>query len=226
MLIQIPELLTREDVAKVRALLGRAQWTDGRITAGPQSAMTKNNMQVPETDPQGTEAARIVLAALHRNPTFISAALPQHIFTPLFNRYSGGESFGAHVDNAIRSDPRTGVRLRTDLSATIFLEDPDRYDGGELVVADTYGEHRVKLPKGHMVLYPAHSLHHVIPVTRGARLGCFFWTQSMIRDDAKRALLFDMDRSIQQLSAENPGGDATVTLTSCYHNLVRMWSEV
>jgi len=226
MLIRIANVLVPEEVAKVRALLGRARWVDGRVTAGPQSAEVKRNSQVPEDDPRGREAAAVILSALNRNELFTSAALPHSVFPPLFNRYAGGEAFGSHVDNAIRSEPTTGRRIRTDLSATLFLEDPANYDGGELVVEDSYGTHAVKLPKGHMVLYPATSLHHVTPVSRGARLASFFWIQSMVREDAQRALLFGMDRAIMRLSAERPGHPSAVEMTSCYHNLIRMWADL
>jgi PKHD-type hydroxylase len=226
MLITIPEVLTAEQVAKARQMLNEAQWVDGRVTAGHQSAQAKDNMQLPESHPVARELGEMILQALAQSPLFISAALPLKVFPPLFNRYAGGQSFGTHVDNAIRQDPRTGGRIRTDLSATLFLSEPEEYDGGELSVEDTYGVHAVKLPAGSMVLYPSTSLHHVTPVTRGARVASFFWLQSMIRSDGDRSLLFDMDQAIQRVSAETPGSKAAVQLTGVYHNLLRRWAEM
>jgi PKHD-type hydroxylase len=195
------------------------------VTAGAQSGQVKDNMQLPENSPAARRLGDIVLTALGLNPLFISAALPARVFPPLFNRYQGGQAFGVHIDNAIRPIPGTPLRLRTDLSATLFLAEPEEYDGGELEVSDTYGSHEVKLPAGHMVLYPAGSLHRVKPVTRGVRLASFFWVQSMVRDDARRSLLFDLDTSIQKIAAI--GGDRTpaVELTAVYHNLLRMWAD-
>jgi PKHD-type hydroxylase len=188
MLLQIPDILDSEQVANARRTLGEANWVDGRITAGHQSASAKDNLQIREDDPVARKIGDQILAALQRNPLFISAALPLRVFPPLFNLYRAGQSFGNHVDNAVRHVPGTNMRIRTDLSATLFLTDPDEYDGGELLVEDTYGVHSVKLSAGHMVLYPASSLHNVRPVTRGARLASFFWIQSMIRDDGERTL--------------------------------------
>jgi PKHD-type hydroxylase len=226
MLLQIPEVLTPEQVAHARQRLADTEWVDGRVTAGHQSVRAKDNAQLPETHPVGRELGELILAALQRNPLFISAALPLRVFPPLFNRYSGGQRFGNHVDNAIRQAAGGGLRLRTDLSATLFLADPDEYDGGELVVEDTYGVHSVKLTSGHMVLYPATSLHSVRPVTRGARVASFFWIQSMIRDDGQRTLLFDLDTAIQRLTVDLPDHPAAVQLTAVYHNLLRRWAEM
>lgn len=214
-----------EQVREARQLLDTAEWVDGKVTAGHQSARAKDNQQLPEGSPLARQLGDMVLAALERNPRFISAALPLKVFPPLFNRYAGGQSFGLHVDNAIRQVRGTGQRVRTDLSATLFLAEPDEYDGGELVVEDTYGAHAVKLPAGHMVLYPSSSLHRVNPVTRGARVASFFWIQSMVRDDAQRSLLFDMDTAIQQMAQQSPDHPTVVQLTGVYHNLLRMWAE-
>jgi PKHD-type hydroxylase len=230
MLIRIPDVLNPEQVAHARKVLDDANWTDGRVTAGHQSAKTKDNMQIPEGSPVARELGDMILDALSKNPLFLSSALPLKVFPPLFNRYSGGQSFGTHVDNAIRQVPGTGHRIRTDLSATLFFTGPDEYDGGELCIEDTYGVQRVKLPPGHMVLYPSTSLHHVTPVTRGARVCSFFWLQSMIRDDTQRSLLFDLDLAIQRLArdlAGNPVVEKTnVQLTGVYHNLLRQWAEM
>ncbi len=226
MLLAIPDLLTAEEVASARALLDRAEWIDGRVTAGPQSARAKHNQQLPEGSAVAESIGDMILTALQRNALFVSAALPLRVFPPLFNRYQGGHTFGNHVDNAIRQIGSTGHRIRTDLSATLFLAEPDEYDGGELTVEDTYGVHKVKLPAGDMVLYPSSSLHSVSPVTRGARTASFFWIQSMIRDDGRRTLLFDLDVSIQQLSRDVPAHPSVVQLTGVYHNLLRQWSEM
>ncbi len=230
MLIQIPDVLTPEQVAHGRKLLDEADWIDGKVTAGHQSAKAKDNMQLPEGSPVARELGDMIVSALGKNALFVSAALPLRVFPPLFNRYSGGQSFGTHVDNAIRQVPGTPHRIRTDLSATLFFAAPDEYDGGELCVEDAYGVQRVKLPPGHMVLYPATSLHHVTPVTRGARICSFFWLQSMIRDDGRRSLLFDLDLAIQRLSRDLPDNpsaqQSTVQLTGVYHNLLRQWAEM
>jgi PKHD-type hydroxylase len=226
MLIQIPDVLTSEQTAHARRLLDNANWVDGRITAGHQSALVKDNAQLPEDHPVARELGDMILEALQRNALFVSAALPLRVFPPLFNRYGGGQSFGNHVDNAIRQMAGSPFRIRTDLSATLFLAAPDEYDGGELVVEDTYGVHAVKLPSGHMVLYPSSSLHHVRPVTRGARIASFFWLQSMIRDDGARTLLFDLDTSIQRLMVDLPEHPSAVQLTAVYHNLLRRWAEM
>ena len=225
MLLQIPDVLTQEQVSVARALLDEATFVDGRVTAGHQSARAKDNSQLPEEHPVARQLGEMILSALQRNPLFISAALPLRVFPPLFNRYSGGQSFANHVDNAIRQVSGTPMRMRTDLSATLFLADPDEYDGGELLVEDTYGVHSVKLASGHMVLYPSTSLHNVRPVTRGARVASFFWIQSMIRDDGARTLLFDLDTAIQRLTVDLPSHPAAVQLTAVYHNLLRRWAE-
>ena len=225
MMIQIPDLLTQEEVAHCRAIIDAAQWVDGNATSGRQSALAKQNEQLPQDSEAAREAGALVRAALARNALFTAAALPHTVFPPLFNRYGAGQTFGDHIDNAIRSGD--GVRIRTDLSATLFLAEPDSYDGGELVVEDTYGLHEVKLPAGGLILYPASSLHRVEPVTRGVRVASFFWIQSLVRDDARRAMLLDMDLAIQQLSQEAGAGNrGIVSLTGVYHNMLRMWAEV
>ncbi|HWB95115.1 MAG TPA: Fe2+-dependent dioxygenase [Bryobacteraceae bacterium] len=226
MLLAIPDVLTAQEVVHARQVLDQADWVDGKVTAGPQSALAKNNMQLLEEHPAARDLGEMILDALGRNALFISAALPSRVFPPLFNLYQGGQSFGTHVDNAIRQVPGTPHRIRTDLSATLFLASPEEYDGGELVVEDTYGTHQVKLPAGHMVLYPSTSLHHVRPVTRGARLASFFWIQSMVRDDGHRTLLFDLDMAIQRLNQDLGEQNSTVPLTGVYHNLLRCWAEV
>jgi PKHD-type hydroxylase len=224
MLITIPDVLTKEQVAQARARLSEADWIDGKVTAGYQAQNVKRNTQIPEGHPIAREIGDSILAALARNPLFISAALPLRVFPPMFNSYAGGQTFGAHVDTAIRQFASTGQRIRTDLSATLFLTEPEDYDGGELDIQDTYGTHSVKLPAGSVVLYPASSLHAVRPVTRGARVSSFFWLQSMIRDDGQRAMLFDLDTAIQKLAADNP--NHTLPLTGVYHNLLRQWAEL
>jgi PKHD-type hydroxylase len=226
MLVQIPDVLTAEQVAHARRLLETAEWVDGKVTAGHQSARAKDNRQLPEGHPVARELGATILQALQRHPLFVSAALPLHVFPPLFNSYTGGQSFGNHVDNAIRQVPGTPHRIRTDLSCTLFFTGPDEYDGGELVVEDTYGAHSVKLPVGHLVLYPSTSLHHVRPVTRGARVCSFFWLQSMVRSDADRALLFDLDTAIQRLPQTAESHAAAVQLTGVYHNLLRRWADM
>jgi len=226
MLLHIPDILTADAVLNARRILDQADWIDGRVTAGHQSARAKDNLQLPEDCPAARQIGEVILAALQRNPLFISAALPYRVFPPLFNRYEGGQSFGNHVDNAIRHITGTGHRIRTDLSATLFFTGPDEYEGGELVVEDTYGVHAVKLPAGHLVLYPSTSLHHVRPITRGARVASFFWIQSMVRDDGQRTLLFDLDTAIQRVTQDVAGQTAAVQLTGVYHNLLRRWAEV
>ena len=226
MLLQIPDVLTAEQVAEARRILEKAEWVNGRVTAGHQSARAKDNLQVPETEPAARQLGDIILAALERSPLFMSAALPLKVFPPLFNRYEGGQSFGNHVDNAIRQVTGTPHRVRTDLSATLFLSQPDEYDGGELLVEDTYGLHSVKLPAGHLILYPASSLHRVQPITRGARVASFFWIQSMVRDDGERTVLFDLDTAIQHAATDMPDHASVVQLTSVYHNLLRRWADV
>lgn len=226
MLLQIPDVLTADQVVQCRRALDQADWVDGKVTAGFQSGRVKNNMQLPEDHPAAQQAGELILAALERNTLFMSAALPAKVFPPLFNRYEGGQHFGSHVDNAIRQVSGTPYRIRTDLSATLFFSNPDEYEGGELIVEDTYGVHSVKFPAGHMVLYPSSSLHHVRPVTSGARVCSFFWLQSMIRDDGERTLMFDLDMAIQRLSQEAADHPSSVQLTGVYHNLLRRWAEV
>jgi PKHD-type hydroxylase len=230
MLITIPSLFTREQVTEARQHLLTAEWIDGRVTAGYQAHEVKRNAQIAEGSPVHQLVGDLVLKALARSPRFMSAALPLRVFPPMFNSYAGGQTFGTHVDTAIRQDARTGQRIRTDLSATLFLTDPADYDGGELVVEDSYGTHSVKLPAGDLVLYPATSLHRVEPVTRGARVSSFFWIQSMLRDDTQRTLLFDLDTAIQRIaseSAQTPGvKESSVQLTGVYHNLLRQWAEM
>ena len=226
MVIHVNNVFSPDQAAHILAELTAANWVDGRVTAGPQSGRVKDNQQLPEDHPLTRELQDVVLQALERNPLFMRSALPARVFPPLFNRYEGGQAFGTHVDNAIRQVNATGIRVRTDLSATLFFSPPESYDGGELVVEDTYGLHSVKLPAGDMVLYPASSLHHVTPVTRGARICSFFWIQSMIREDSQRTLLLDLDLGIQRISAESPDHPSAVQLTGVYHNLLRMWAEV
>ncbi|AGC45280.1 Iron-uptake factor PiuC [Myxococcus stipitatus DSM 14675] len=225
MMLHIPNVLTAAEVARCRTVMEKADWTDGRVTAGHQSAQVKQNLQLPEGGAAARELGDLVLAGLERSPLFISAVLPQRVFPPLFNRYETNMHFGSHVDGAIRPIPGTAQRVRTDVSATLFLSEPDSYDGGELVVEDTYGHHAVKLPAGDLIIYPSTSLHHVTPVTRGARLASFFWIQSLVRDVSKRALLFDMDTAIMQLNQEVPKSPSLVMLTGVYHNLLRQWAE-
>jgi PKHD-type hydroxylase len=226
MLLHIPDVLTGDPLARARQRLVSAGWVDGRITAGHQSARVKDNLQLPDDHPAAREIGEQIIGALQRHPLFISAALPLRVFPPLFNRYEGGQAFGNHVDNAVRQVPGTPHQIRTDLSATLFFTDPDEYDGGELVVEDTYGVHSVRLPAGHMVLYPSSSLHHVRPVTRGARIASFFWIQSMVRDDGERTLLFDLDSAIQRVNADVPDHPSAVQLTAVYHNLLRRWADL
>ena len=226
MLLAIPDVLTPSQVLQARQLLDSAAWIDGRVTAGHQSSRAKDNMQLPEDAPVARELGGVILDALGQNALFISAALPSRVFPPLFNRYAGGQSFGTHVDNAVRQVTGTPHRIRTDLSATLFFSHPEEYDGGELVVEDTYGTHSVKLPAGHMVVYPSTSLHHVTPVTRGARVSSFFWIQSMIRDDGQRTMLFDLDTAIQRLNGDVPDHPSAVQFTGIYHNLMRQWAEL
>jgi PKHD-type hydroxylase len=229
MLLRVPQVLNAAQLAAVRGLLtgpeGEQAWVDGRVTAGYTGAPVKFNQQIDERSEVSHRCQDIVLGALETNPLFISAALPNIVYPPMFNRYGEGMQFGAHVDGSVRIHPHNGRKLRTDLSATLFLADPDDYDGGELVVEDTYGAHSVKLAAGDLVLYPATSLHTVTPITRGVRLACFLWVQSLVREDGQRALLFDMDNAIQKLNQEGADAAARRTLVGCYHNLVRQWSE-
>ncbi|KLD72274.1 Fe2+-dependent dioxygenase [Xanthomonas pisi] len=228
MLLPIPDVLTPVQLSALRARLDAADWADGRITAGHQSAQAKDNAQLPEDSAIAREASALVLDALSRSSTFFSAVLPRRIYPPLFNRYSGGQSFGYHVDNAVRYDRSRGGAepVRTDVSGTLFLSDPDSYDGGELVIEDTFGTQSVKLPAGHLVIYPGTSLHKVMPVTRGTRVASFFWTQSIVRDDAQRRLLFELDVSIRRLTQDTPGHPSLIQLTGVYHNLLRQWADV
>ena len=226
MLLHIPHVLTREQVRACRARLDAADWADGRITAGSQSAQVKRNLQLPQSSPVAQELSALVEQTLRQHPLFFSAALPKRFFPPLFNCYEGGMNFGNHVDNALRYLPGTTDAVRTDVSATLFLSDPDEYDGGELVVEDTYGVHSVKLPAGDIVVYSSTSLHWVEPVSRGARVASFMWIQSLVREDARRTLLFDMDMNIQRLRERHGDTEELVGLTSTYHNLLRLWAEV
>ncbi|QNQ08682.1 Fe2+-dependent dioxygenase [Sphingomonas alpina] len=226
MLIAIPDVLDADDVARIRAIIDRADWVDGNVTSGAQSALAKRNQQLPEASAAAREAGAIVLEALGAAPLFVAAALPLKVFPPLFNRYAGGQAFGTHIDNAIRIQRGSDFRIRSDLSATLFLEPPEAYDGGELVIEDQFGVQSVKLPAGHMLLYPASSLHKVEPVTRGTRTASFFWVQSMVRDDGARRILFDLDQGVQSVAAVQGQGDAAVIrLTGVYHNLLRRWAE-
>ncbi len=227
MLLHVPEVLNVEELARIRELMMAGAWVDGKVTAGTQSAQVKRNLQLPEDSKEAEAARKIVLTALNRNGLFFSAALPKQIYPPLFNQYRSGMDFGAHIDNAVRTHALSGLHVRTDVSCTLFIADPEDYDGGELVVEDTYGQQMVKLPAGDMVLYPGTSLHHVRPVTRGARIASFFWLQSMVRSDAQRTMLFDMDASIVSLRQRVGDNDpAVLRLTGQYHNLIRMWADV
>ena len=225
MLLTIPRVLSANQVRQVREKLesDHATWVDGRVTAGHQGAPVKRNLQIAESTPIARELGDLILAALERNPLFISAALPGQVYPPMFNRYEPGMQFGSHVDGAIRLLPGTGIKIRTDVSATLFLSDPTGYDGGELLVEDTFGVHSVKLAAGDMLLYPATSLHRVAPVTRGVRVASFFWIQSLVKEDAQRSLLFDLDTAIQRLNSSSADDIARTNLTGCYHNLLRMW---
>ena len=225
MLLHVPGVLTRDALDRCRAIVSAAEWVDGRVTAGTQSEQVKNNRQLPEDSEAARSARAIVLAGLERSALFFTAALPRRIFPPLFNRYAGAaNAFGDHVDNAVRTVAATGARVRTDLSATLFLADPAEYDGGELVIADTFGEQRVKLPAGDLVLYPSSSVHRVEPVTRGARIAAFFWIESMVRETERRRLLFELDMTILGLRESVGDTPPVVRLTGCYHNLLRMWA--
>jgi PKHD-type hydroxylase len=226
MMLHVPEVLSRAQVASARGLIETAEWTDGNATAGFQSRLVKNNRQLPEGSEAARRAGGMILDALEANPLVASAALPARIFPPLFNRYENGGAFGHHIDNAIRQPRGSADRLRTDLSATLFLSGPEEYDGGELVVDDTYGSHSVKLPAGDLILYPASSVHRVLPVTRGTRFASFFWIQSLVREDAQRALLFDMDLAILRLRERVGDDEGIVALTGVYHNLLRRWASV
>jgi PKHD-type hydroxylase len=224
MMVHIPEVLTPEQVKRCKAVMEKAAWIDGDATAGHQSRQVKHNLQLPEDSTEARDLGQMVAQALMRNSLFVSAVLPKQIFPPLFNRYDAGMKFGSHVDNAIR-EHFSGLSIRTDVSATLFISEPDDYEGGELVVEDTYGSHSVKLPAGDMIVYPGTSLHNVTPITRGARIASFFWIQSLIRDDMRRRLLFDMDVAIMRLAQDHPGHGSIVELTAIYHNLLRQWAE-
>ena len=225
MLLHIPGLFSRDEVLRIREALEQADWADGKITAGHQSAKAKHNLQLPEGHPLAKEIGAAMLERLWQNPQFMSAALPHKVFPPLLNCYTAGGSFDFHIDNAVRQPKGSHERVRTDLSSTLFFSDPDEYDGGELEIQDTFGLQRVKLPAGDMVLYPGSSLHKVNAVTRGARYAAFFWTQSLVREDSQRTLLFEMDGAIQQLSRDVPDHPALIQLTGTYHNLLRRWGE-
>ena len=226
MLIAVPDLLDGDAVARLRAMIDAADWIDGNATSGAQSALAKRNMQLPEESVAAREAGALVLDALAASPLFVAAALPLKVFPPLFNRYAGGQAFDLHVDNAIRIRRGSDFRIRSDLSATLFLDDPASYDGGELVIEDQFGPQTVKLPAGHMILYPASSLHRVTPVTRGTRTASFFWIQSMVRDDQARRMLFELDQAVQEVAAvQGLGAAPVVKLTGIYHNLLRRWAD-
>ena len=227
MLLHVPEILTREQVERFRRALDAADWTDGRETVGVQGAQVKRNQQLPEASPLRAELGNEVLAALAKSPLYHAATLPARTLPPRFNRYEGGGHYGFHVDGSVMTLPVPAghASLRTDVSCTLFLSAPEEYDGGELVINDTYGQHEVKLPAGDLIVYPSSSLHEVQPVTRGTRLACFFWVQSLVRDDGERALLFDLDASIQALTADNAARATVLRLTSLYHNLLRRWAE-
>ena len=227
MLVHVPNLLSGEQVAHIRGVLSGTDWVDGKVTAGAQSAGTKHNLQVPENAPAARALGDMILTALGQNERFTSSALALRVFPPLFNRYDQGMNFGAHIDNSIRfvKGASSPIRVRTDLSATLFLTDPEDYDGGELVIEDTFGNHKVKLPAGDLVVYSATSRHHITPVTRGSRWSSFFWIQSMIRDESARAMLFELDNAIQGLRKQVGDSEEVVSLTGLYHNLVRRWAD-
>jgi len=226
MLIPIPELFSQDEVLEIRKQLDNADWTDGKVTAGYQSSTVKENMQLPESHPVAIELGRQIVQKLGNNPLFVSAALPAKIFPPLFNRYDVEQYFGNHVDNSIRRIPGTNEYVRTDLSMTIFFSSPEEYDGGDLIIEDTYGAHSVKLPAGHAILYPSTSLHNVLPVTRGSRVCSFFWIQSMVRSDNQRSLLLNLDAAIQKIGSDVQDHPSLLDLTAVYHNLLREWATV
>jgi PKHD-type hydroxylase len=226
MITRISSLLSADRLEAIRAKLEGASWEDGRATAGHQSAQVKSNLQLRQHDPVTRELGDQIMRALERSALFVSAALPRHVYPPLFNRYESGMTFGAHVDNAVRQIPGTAHRLRTDLSATLFLTAPEEYDGGELLIEDTYGSQSVKLAAGDMIVYPSGSIHRVLPVTRGTRTAAFFWIQSMVRDDGARTLLYELDTSIRELARDGARNESLVKLTACYHNLLRRWADV
>lgn len=224
MLLHVPNILDREQVARFRQLLDQASWTDGRETVGPQGAKVKRNLQLPDASPLREQLGSEVLDALARHPLYHAATLPLRTLIPRFNRYEGGGQYGFHIDGAVMALP-DGQQLRSDISCTLFLAEPEDYDGGELVISDTYGEHEVKLPAGDIIIYPSSSLHRVMPVTRGARLAAFFWVQSLVRDDSKRRMLFELDTAIQTLTRTGADAQAVLQLTGLYHNLLRQWGE-
>ena len=228
MLLHIPNVLTREETLEMREALERAEWTDGRETVGAQGAQVKRNEQLPESSPVRHSLGARILAALARNPLYFSACLPLRTLPPRFNRYHGGGQYGFHVDGSVMvlGEAEAKQHIRSDISCTLFLCEPESYDGGELVISDTYGEHEIKLPAGDAIVYPSSSLHKVTPVTRGTRVASFFWVQSMVRDDAQRRLLFDLDTSIETLRRSNANAEAVLQLTNVYHNLLRRWAEV
>lgn len=226
MLLHIPQVLNKAEVAQFRQLLASADWTDGRATVGPQGAKVKQNRQLPIDSVLAKELGAVILQRLYQHPLFLSAAIPHRTVPPLFNVYSGGEHYGLHVDGAIRILPGSTLSLRTDLSSTLFLSEPEDYDGGELQILDTYGEHQVKLPAGDLILYPSTSLHQVLPVTRGERVCSFFWSQSQVRDSEKRALLFNLDQQILSLRSQLGDSAEVLALTGHYHNLLRLWAEL
>ena len=227
MLAVVPEVITAAEVARCRTILEEAAWIDGNVTSGEQAARAKRNLQIPEGSPAAREAGELILRALGRHGIFNSAALPLRVLPPMFNRYDTGMKFDAHVDGAIRQIPGANMRMRADVSSTLFLTPPEEYDGGELVITDTYGIHSVKLPAGHMVVYPSTSLHSVTEITKGSRWSSFFWTQSMVKDDSKRTQLFELDLIIKQLRQQLSDENASViSLTNHYHNLLRRWAEM
>ena len=226
MLLHIPDILNAQELRRARELLAGAAWDDGKQSAGVQAAQVKNNEQLPHDCEAAREIRTLVLRGLDRSPAFFSAALPKKVFTPRINRYGGSSNhYGRHIDNAIRALPDSGQRVRTDISCTVFLAEPDEYEGGELCISDTFGDQAVKLPAGHMVLYPGTSLHEVRPVTRGQRLACFFWIESMVRSDEQRRLLYELDMNLLRLRQQHGENAETTALTGTYHNLLRMWSD-
>ena len=225
MLLHIPRVLTAEQVAQCKETLAGAEWIDGKATAGIEATKAKNNMQVSANDPAARKLGEMILRALYSNALFLSAAMPLEVLPPMFNRYQGGQSYGGHFDAALMQVPGSQHRLRTDLAATLFTSAPDEYDGGELTLEGAHGGQRIKLPAGDMVIYPASSLHHVQPVTRGVRLASIFWIQSLVRNDDDRQILLDLDIAIHRIRNVNPDDPSILSLTGIYHNLLRRWSE-